>query len=70
MVEWISYDAIGLLASWLLVSEFTASNCLSNFTNLLFIVPQGVSEATCVYIGNAIGINQNIKSKNNVKSII
>ena len=59
VLEWSSYEMINIFAGWLSLIEFNASISISNFTNLIFMIPSGISESTSIMVGNLIG-NQSI----------
>ena len=55
ILEWSSYEMINIFAGWLSLIEFNASISISNFTNLMFMIPSGISESTSIMVGNIIG---------------
>jgi len=52
MLEWSSYEMINIFSGWLSLTEFNASISISNFTNLMFMIPSGLSESTSILVGN------------------
>jgi len=55
MLEWSCYEMINIYSGWLSLVEFNASIGISNFTNLIFMIPSGIGESTSILIGNSIG---------------
>lgn len=55
ILEWTSFEMINIFAGWLSLTEFNASIAISNFSNLLFMFSFGISEASSVLVGSAIG---------------
>jgi len=55
--DWIGFDILTIMASYLSEVDLAANICLFNFMTLIFMIPMGISFATTTFVGNAIGGN-------------
>lgn len=53
--EWWAFEVLALFAGLLSVNELAANVILFNIFMFLFMVPHGISNATCTLVGNSLG---------------
>ena len=53
--DWIGFDILTIMASYLRKVDLAANICLFNFMTLIFMIPMGISFAASTFVGNAIG---------------
>ena len=53
--DWIGFDILTIMASYLSEIDLAANICLFNFMTLIFMIPMGISFAVTTFIGNSIG---------------
>ncbi len=55
--DWIGFDILTIMASYLSEIDLAANICLFNFMTLIFMIPMGISFACTTFVGNCIGRN-------------
>jgi MATE family multidrug resistance protein len=53
--DWLGFEVLTLMASYLSPLDLAANVCLLNFITLIFMIPMGLSFATTTLVGNSIG---------------
>ncbi len=68
--EWLGFEILSLLASFLGNIELASNVCLYNFLALLFNIPMGISFATTTLVGNSIGSGDSALAKDYTKAAL
>ena len=55
--DWIGFEIITFMSSYLTPLDLAANICLFNFITLIFMIPNGFSLASTALVGNSIGEN-------------
>ncbi len=53
--DWLGFEVLTLMASYLSPLDLAANVCLLNFITLIFMIPMGLSFAVTTLVGNSIG---------------
>lgn len=63
IIEWISFEIIGLYAGMLGVIQLGAHVIMANFGSIIYMFPMGLSFATSSFVGNCFGKGQSVTAK-------
>lgn len=61
--DWLGFEILTLMSSYLTPSDLAANICLFNFITLIFMIPMGLSFAATTLVGNSIGERRVNKAK-------
>lgn len=69
--DWLGFECLTLMSSFLGVNELAANVCLFNFITLIFMIQMGLSIAATTLVGNSVGRkNKDLASKYALATLI